>query len=657
MERLIRQAFVNVDTMIEHIDEGKYDLCNGNGEVILPAYWESIIQPGWTVTMHMWPMPESFPSDFTSPPTSSMPQLHYIIDLANPSRSASNPLNSDSDGERTQKFLPTFPSMLYSKRPPLREHIKEQPIFLPPRHNPHTPHKARKRVSVERAHTNSTPDNPFSTAYQIVSAEAPQKLQKNQSLKYFLDDRCMSHVLNSNLVYTDVAVALGSWADEMEDAPIGRTNSPYHALKEGRDRKHFSSGGGVSPNLSRTRSDAIRRPQASHGPIVHAHDPSSPACSARFPVYKRTQSSESFTSESPSPEEEEKQRPIHNNRALILPPKINRSKDRERRPNLRHAKTTPVYNERRQENTALLEGHRMESTHTASCEPDSAPCDASIEGHKRVGSQQRDEGRVSLSNTTNQNPKIEWADMIQVRGHRKAPSETSCAGSSTRNSESRKESLHPNVRHIPHISGSSPKSRGSERSTQKAPALDENDYPHIDRRASAIRPLNERDTSGTAQEQHGPWSTLVATKKLKRMKRKNVKSLSLSEEVHDEYPRLGSISSFRYLSAGSRAKGSDDSFVVHDPVIASHSNTVDESAAPLSGTLAAVTGEILISSERDGLTLRRSRQMSPSSSQELVRPSKAPSSFLPYEEGDEHSRNSEDEEVNELLRDWTTILR
>ncbi len=37
--------------------DGQYDLIGPNGEIILPQAWEATIEPGWSITMHMWPIP------------------------------------------------------------------------------------------------------------------------------------------------------------------------------------------------------------------------------------------------------------------------------------------------------------------------------------------------------------------------------------------------------------------------------------------------------------------------------------------------------------------------------------------------------------------------------------------------------------------------
>lgn len=58
MEDLIRQAFLHVDVIGPHVAEGHYDLIGPNSEIILPAVWETVVEPDWNITMHMWPMPE-----------------------------------------------------------------------------------------------------------------------------------------------------------------------------------------------------------------------------------------------------------------------------------------------------------------------------------------------------------------------------------------------------------------------------------------------------------------------------------------------------------------------------------------------------------------------------------------------------------------------
>ncbi|KAI1120860.1 hypothetical protein F5Y10DRAFT_257571 [Nemania abortiva] len=56
IEDLIKQAFLHVDIIGPHVQNGHYDLIGPGGQIILPQIWERVIQPDWQVSMHMWPM-------------------------------------------------------------------------------------------------------------------------------------------------------------------------------------------------------------------------------------------------------------------------------------------------------------------------------------------------------------------------------------------------------------------------------------------------------------------------------------------------------------------------------------------------------------------------------------------------------------------------
>lgn len=58
MEQLIKQAFLHVDMIGEHVHAGHYDLTGPDGEIILPQVWDTMVKPDWEITMHLWPMEE-----------------------------------------------------------------------------------------------------------------------------------------------------------------------------------------------------------------------------------------------------------------------------------------------------------------------------------------------------------------------------------------------------------------------------------------------------------------------------------------------------------------------------------------------------------------------------------------------------------------------
>lgn len=61
MQKLIRGIFAHVEdcALVECVEAGAYDLHDASGAIILPQLWEATIEPDWTISMHMWPLPES----------------------------------------------------------------------------------------------------------------------------------------------------------------------------------------------------------------------------------------------------------------------------------------------------------------------------------------------------------------------------------------------------------------------------------------------------------------------------------------------------------------------------------------------------------------------------------------------------------------------
>ena len=73
MEDLIKQAFLHVDVIGPHVADGHYDLVGPDGEIILPQVWKTVIEPDWTITMHLWPIPEPPPEPAPAEPVVDVP--------------------------------------------------------------------------------------------------------------------------------------------------------------------------------------------------------------------------------------------------------------------------------------------------------------------------------------------------------------------------------------------------------------------------------------------------------------------------------------------------------------------------------------------------------------------------------------------------------
>jgi len=72
MEDLINSTSLHVEGIGPQVKEGHYDLVGPDGTIILPQIWESLIEPGWKVSQHMWPPLQSRPVPGPPPPPPGM---------------------------------------------------------------------------------------------------------------------------------------------------------------------------------------------------------------------------------------------------------------------------------------------------------------------------------------------------------------------------------------------------------------------------------------------------------------------------------------------------------------------------------------------------------------------------------------------------------
>jgi hypothetical protein len=112
MEELINQAFLHVGIIGEHVQQGRYDLVGPEGEVILPQLWETVIEPGWEIKMHMWLIPEQ-PSQSLEP-HSRIPQPPQPLDITSPLVVVTTPL---AKKKANKARGPVHPSYMYGLGP------------------------------------------------------------------------------------------------------------------------------------------------------------------------------------------------------------------------------------------------------------------------------------------------------------------------------------------------------------------------------------------------------------------------------------------------------------------------------------------------------------------------------------------------------------
>jgi hypothetical protein len=68
MKRLIDQAFLHVDGLANHVNEGRYDLVDEEARILLPDLYDQSVKPGSKISQHMWPLTPPPPSQFNKRP-------------------------------------------------------------------------------------------------------------------------------------------------------------------------------------------------------------------------------------------------------------------------------------------------------------------------------------------------------------------------------------------------------------------------------------------------------------------------------------------------------------------------------------------------------------------------------------------------------------
>ncbi|KAF7507383.1 hypothetical protein GJ744_010700 [Endocarpon pusillum] len=81
MQTLVCQSFFHVETLKPYVVDGQYDLLDSDGAIILPQVWDSVIEPGQTIEMHLWSLPGQDSTQDESASTASAPSTAPGTDL------------------------------------------------------------------------------------------------------------------------------------------------------------------------------------------------------------------------------------------------------------------------------------------------------------------------------------------------------------------------------------------------------------------------------------------------------------------------------------------------------------------------------------------------------------------------------------------------
>jgi hypothetical protein len=195
MEELIQQAFLHVEGLGNHVAEGHYDLLGPHGEIILPLVWEDMIQPGWSLTMHMWPLPEvSLKPAAPPPPASSRP------DFAPPSLFASAASDTTKIGSewvppprgvppppppnwRSQSPPPNLFGRVPGSVDPSKPSVEKDKLLF----KTFKPSAAKERKKSHEKKQERDTDNPVSEVADYLSGRADQEPNKKEERKILVN--------------------------------------------------------------------------------------------------------------------------------------------------------------------------------------------------------------------------------------------------------------------------------------------------------------------------------------------------------------------------------------------------------------------------------------------------------------------------------------
>lgn len=114
MQDLINAAVMRISTnnVKKRILKDEYDLFGPEGEIIMPKYWDALIEPGFTITMHMWndSEPEAAPRPPRPPPPLPMAPVIEIMDGAPPPPPVGIPMGPRPEMHAPQRRAKERPS-------------------------------------------------------------------------------------------------------------------------------------------------------------------------------------------------------------------------------------------------------------------------------------------------------------------------------------------------------------------------------------------------------------------------------------------------------------------------------------------------------------------------------------------------------------------
>lgn len=85
---MIVQAHQGFDAA-DLVQQRRYDLIGPSGEVIMPQVWDTMVEPGWDITLKPWPAPEPEPEPPAPPEVEILDEnVLTLDDILNPKKNS-----------------------------------------------------------------------------------------------------------------------------------------------------------------------------------------------------------------------------------------------------------------------------------------------------------------------------------------------------------------------------------------------------------------------------------------------------------------------------------------------------------------------------------------------------------------------------------------
>lgn len=248
-EELIKQAFLHVDVIGPHVMNGAYDIVLDDGGIILPQAWETTIEPDWSVTMIMWPLPELMDQRTQPTPSGWAPGQ-----MTDPPGLTNYAYKVQKDGKTilSASVSPPLHTHRQLREPSIANADKERPVSMTERRVP----KAHSKGVLNWMQSDDFGSSKTSSKPELLP-QCPEMSKASAQISRDSFDSESTSRLSQSQSATSTLVELE--ADESDKAETQKDKNKFEGHLEKLENESESAGNARRPHHRRPRR---RRPKA-----------------------------------------------------------------------------------------------------------------------------------------------------------------------------------------------------------------------------------------------------------------------------------------------------------------------------------------------------------------------------------------------------------